>query len=82
MSAEGDGRKQVIVNTSMFALYGNHIYVTIQGDGKSLEYRARNPLDAKSFIERALQRYFADDTYDIIQDGDIVVHFVYHRPGD
>ncbi len=66
----------------MFALYGNHIYVTIRGDGKMLEYRARNPLDAKSFIERALQRHFSDDAYEIIQEGDVVVHFVYQRGGD
>ena len=74
--------KQVVVNTSMFALYGNHIYVTIKGGGKSLEYRARNILDAKSFIERTLARYFSDDNYSVVHDGDVVVHFVYHRSGD
>lgn len=72
----------VIVNTSMFALYGNHIYVTIKGSGKTLEYRARNPLDAKSFIERALQLHFSDDDYEIIHQGDTAIHFVYHRSGD
>ena len=75
-------KKEVVVNTSMFALYGNHIYVTMQGAGKRLEYRARNPLDAKSFIERALQQHFTDDDYEIIHEGDVVVHFVYHQQGD
>jgi hypothetical protein len=74
--------KQVVVNASMFALYGNHLYVTIRGEGKTFEYRAKNVLDAKSYIERALQLHFADETYEIIQEGDIIVHFVYHRPGD
>lgn len=66
----------------MFAFYGNHIYVTIHGNGKMLEYRARNPLDAKSFIERALQRHFSGDAYEIIQERDVVVYFVYQRGGD
>jgi hypothetical protein len=74
--------KEVLVTTSMFALYGNHIYVTIQGDDRRFEYRARNPLDAKSFIERVLQRHFTGDECDIIQAGDVVVHFVYQRNGD
>jgi len=74
--------KQVVVNTSMFALYGNHIYVTIKGNGQTFEYRARNPLDARSFIERILQHHFADNSYHIIHQGDAVVHFVYHRVGD
>lgn len=74
--------EKIVVNTSMFALYGNHIYVTISGAGRQLEYRARNPLDAKSFIERALRRHFVDDEFEIVQAGDIVVNFVYHRPGD
>ena len=74
--------KQIVVNTSMFALYGNHIYVTIKGDGQAFEYRARHPLDAKSFIERVLQQYFADEVYEIIHDGDVIVHFVYQHQGD
>ena len=70
----------VLVETSSFALFGNHLYVSIYLDGQlAADYRAKNVLDAKSFVERSLQKLTVTE---VEWRGDVIVPFVYHREGD
>ena len=69
----------VRIHTSILALYGNHIYVRVEGDGKRFEYRAiRGYYDARSFVERILAKHFPGR--ETVWDGD--VQFYYGREGD
>ena len=70
----------ILVETSTYALFGTHIYVSIYGDDQLLaDYRARNMFDAKGFIERSLAQL---ESKNVVWQGDIIVPFVYHREGD
>ena len=70
----------VTVTTNSFTGLGRHIYVTLQSDDKMAEYKARNSLDARRFIERMLVEEFAG--HEITEAGDMPVFFVYARDGD
>jgi len=52
--------------------------VTIHGlKNYPIEYRARNILDAKQFVDRAL-----NGRSDVDWQGDTIINFAYHRTGD
>lgn len=70
----------VTVTTNSFTGLGRHIYVTLQSDDKVAEYKARNSLDARRFIECMLVEEFAG--HEVIEAGDMPVFFVYARDGD
>ena len=72
--------KTVTVTTNSFIGLGRHIYVTLQSDDKLAEYKARNSLDARRFIERMLTEEFAG--HEVTEAGDTPVFFVYARDGD
>jgi len=70
----------VIVSVNAWALFGRHLYVTIKGQGKTFEYRAKNIIDAKNFIERVLTAEFSG--CEVLTEGDTIVPFAYHHEGD
>ena len=70
----------VIVSANAWALFGRHLYVTIKGLDKYFEYRAKNIIDAKNYIERILTEEFSG--CEVLTEGDTIVPFVYHHEGD
>lgn len=66
---------KLIIHTSMFGPRSKDIYVCLKSHDKSVEYRARNRLEAQRFIEYALRLHFSDAPYQLIRDGDVSIDF-------